>query len=286
MNKIQANAFKEKFIEKSIFLMAFSTISILMLIAFFIFSEGVPFLVNNNIITFLTSSVWLPQEGKFGIFPMIVGSIWVTLGALLVGVPLGVSCAVCLVEFTSERVRNIIKPAIELLAGIPSVVYGFIGLMILVPFVRTHLGGSGMSVLTASVVLGIMILPTIISISVDALSSLPSCYKEGSIALGATLWQTVTMVLLPAAKSGILAGVILGMGRAVGETMAVIMITGNAIRIPGSVLDSSRTLTANIAMEMGYAMNDHRAALFATAVILFVFILILNTVAIFIVKRK
>lgn len=286
MNKIKTKAFKEKFIEKSIFLLALSTISILILIAFFIFSEGMPFLVRNNIFTFLTSSDWLPQEGKFGIFPMIVGSIWVTLGALLIGVPLGVACAVCLVEFSSERIRNIVKPVIELLAGIPSVVYGFIGLMVLVPYVRMHLGGSGMSVLTAALVLGIMILPTIISISVDALSSVPVTYKEGSIALGATLWQTVTMVLLPAAKSGILAGVILGMGRAVGETMAVIMITGNAIKIPGSVLDSSRTLTANIAMEMGYAMHDHRAALFATAVILFVFILILNAAAIFIVKRK
>ena len=223
------NKFIETIIEKSIILIAFSTVAVLFLIAFFIFKEGIPFLAQYGLPGFLTGSTWLPGEDKFGILPMIIGSIYVTLGALIVGVPLGVGSAIFLVEFANKRIRNIIKPAIELLAGIPSVVYGFIGIMVLAPWVRINFGGSGLSILTASIVLGIMILPTIISITMDSLTALPSVYKEGSIALGATTWQTVIMVLLPGAKSGILAGIILGMGRAIGETMAVIMITGNAI---------------------------------------------------------
>lgn len=279
------NKFIETIIEKSIILIAFSTVAVLFLITLFIFKEGIPFLAHYGLFGFLTGSTWLPGEGKFGIFPMIVGSICVTLGALIVGVPLGVGSAIFLVEFANKRIRNIIKPTIELLAGIPSVVYGFIGIMVLAPLVRTHLGGSGLSILTASIVLGIMILPTIISITMDSLTALPSVYKEGSIALGATTWQTVTMVLLPGAKSGILAGIILGMGRAIGETMAVIMITGNAIRIPTSLYDSVRTMTSNIALEMGYALGIHRSALFANAVVLFGFIMILNTIAILIIKK-
>lgn len=278
--------FIETIIEKSIILIAFSTVAVLFLITLFIFKEGTPFLAQYGLSRFLTGSVWLPAEDTFGIFPMIVGSICVTIGALIVGVPLGVGTAIYLVEFSNKRVRNIIKPTIELLAGIPSVVYGFIGIMVLSPWIRIHLGGSGLSILTASIVLGIMILPTIISISMDSLSALPPAYKEGSIALGATTWQTVVMVLLPGAKSGILAGIILGMGRAVGETMAVIMIAGNAIRVPTSIYDSVRTLTSNIALEMGYALGMHRAALFANAVILFAFIMILNTVAILIIKKR
>lgn len=278
--------YQEKIIEKCIFLIAFSTISILFLITYFIFREGTPFIFKNGFFKLLGGLNWLPSEGVFGILPMIIGSIWITIGALLIGVPLGVSCAIFLSEFSSKTVRSIIKPAIELLAGIPSVVYGFIGIMILTPLIRTYFGGPGLSILAASIVLGVMILPTIISISIDALISLPSAYKEGSIALGATDWQTVRMVLLPAARSGILAGVILGMGRAIGETMAVIMVTGNAVKVPTSILDSVRTLTANIAIEMGYAMGDHRAALFATAIILFIFILILNFLAMTITRRR
>lgn len=278
--------YKEKIIEKCILLLAFSTVFVLLLITFFIFKEGVPFFLKHNFISFMSGTQWLPAEGKFSILPMILGSFWVTVGALIVGVPLGVACAIFLVEFSGRTLRNIVKPTVELLAGIPSVVYGFIGIMTLAPVIRTYLGGSGLSILTAALVLGIMILPTIISISMDALTALPPSYKEGSIALGATSWQTVTMVLLPAAKSGILAGVILGMGRAIGETMAVIMIAGNAVKIPTSPLDSTRTMTSNIALEMGYAMGDHRTALFATAVILFLFILLLNVLAMVIVKRR
>ncbi|OGG26850.1 phosphate ABC transporter permease subunit PstC [Candidatus Gottesmanbacteria bacterium RIFCSPLOWO2_01_FULL_39_12b] len=280
------NKFIETIIEKSIILIAFSTVAVLFLIAFFIFKEGIPFLAQYGLPGFLTGSTWLPGEDKFGILPMIIGSIYVTLGALIVGVPLGVGSAIFLVEFANKRIRNIIKPAIELLAGIPSVVYGFIGIMVLAPWVRINFGGSGLSILTASIVLGIMILPTIISITMDSLTALPSVYKEGSIALGATTWQTVIMVLLPGAKSGILAGIILGMGRAIGETMAVIMITGNAIRIPTSLYDSVRTMTSNIALEMGYALGIHRSALFANAVVLFGFIMILNTIAILIINKR
>jgi phosphate ABC transporter permease protein PstC len=197
----------------------------------------------------------------------------------LIGVPLGLSCAIVLTEFSSRRLRRVIKPTIELLAGIPSVVYGFIGVVVLVPFVRETLGGPGLSVLTASVILGIMILPTIISISIDSLLAAPSSYRDGAMALGATRWQTTRMVMIPAARSGIIASVILGMGRAIGETMAVIMIAGNAASIPRSILDPVRTLTSNIALEMGYASGEHRQALFATGIILFVFIMILNTIA-------
>lgn len=278
--------FQEKIIEKSILLLAFSAISILILITIFIFKEGMPFVLRYGLIRFVTNLDWLPTSSNFGILPMILGSILVTFGALIIGAPLGVACAIYLVEFSNSRIRNIIKPAIELLAGIPSVVYGFLGLMVLAPIIRTYLGGSGLSILTASIVLGIMILPTVISISMDALSSLPPSFKEGSIAMGATIWQTTVMVLLPAARNGILMGVILGMGRAIGETMAVIMIAGNAINIPSSILSPIRTLTANIALEMGYAVGDHRSALFGTAVILFFFILILNILATVFIKRS
>lgn len=278
--------YKEKIIEKGILLLSFSAVSILLLITFFIFKEGTSFILGRNPVQFILSVVWSPGEGKYGILPMILGSFCVTFGALTVGVPLGVACAIFLVEFSNKKIRTIVKPAIELLAGIPSVVYGFMGIMVLAPIIRTYLGGSGLSVLCASLVLGIMILPTVISISMDALMALPPSYKEGSLAMGATLFQTVTMVLLPAARSGIFTGVILGMGRAIGETMAVIMVAGNAIKIPSSILAPVRTLTANIALEMGYAIGDHRRALFATALVLFVFILFLNILAMVAIKRR
>ncbi len=277
---------KEYAVESSIRIIAFSTIAILAVITLFIFSQGMPFFFGHNISDMVLGLVWTPKEGIFGIFPMIVGSILITIGALAIGVPLGIACAIYLAEFSHKHVRAVLKPTIELLAGIPSVVYGFIGIVVLSPFIRIHLGGSGLSILTASIVLGIMILPTVISVSVDALLAVPHSYKEGSIALGATEWQTIYRVLLPAAKSGILAGVILGMGRAIGETMAVIMISGNAVRLPRGPLDSVRTLTSNIALEMGYAMGDHRSALFASAIILFLFILTLNVIAMSIMKRR
>lgn len=265
---------------------AMSAIASLLVIAVFIFHEGLPFILRVGPREFLLASEWDPQRGKFGIYPMIVASLWVTLGAMLVGAPLGVAGAVFLNEFCPRPVTRIVKPTIELLAGIPSVVFGFIGVMVLAPLIRTYLGGPGLSVLTAAIILGIMILPTIISISTDALAAVPNSYREGALALGATRWQSVHMVVLKAARTGIVASIILGMGRAVGETMAVIMVAGNAVKVPHSVLDSTRTLTANIALEMGYATGEHRQALFATGVVLFVAIMVLNTLASLAAKRK
>lgn len=269
----------ERLIHIALLVVAFSAVSILVVITVFIFTEGTPILFKYGFKKFLLGLNWYPSEQSFGLLPMIIGSLMVTLGALIIGVPLGLGCAIFLTQFSSKRFRQVIKPMIELLAGIPSVVYGFLGIIILVPFIRKTFGGPGLSVLAASIILGIMILPTIISISIDSLLALPPSYREGSIALGATPWQTTKMVLLPAARSGIIASIILGMGRAIGETMAVIMIAGNAISIPRSILDPVRTLTSNIALEMGYASGEHRQALFATGVILFIIIMILNTVA-------
>jgi len=229
MTQLERN---EKLIQIVLAVVAFSALSFLAIITFFIFFEGTPIIIKYGIKNFLLGMDWFPSEKSFGILPMIVGSVEVTLGALIIGIPLGLACAITLTEFSSKRVRQILKPVIELLAGIPSVVYGFIGVVILVPFIRNNLGGPGLSVLAASIVLGIMILPTIISISIDSLLAVPRNYREGSIAMGATQWQTTIMVMFPAAKSGIITSIILGMGRAIGETMAVIMIAGNAINIP------------------------------------------------------
>jgi phosphate ABC transporter permease protein PstC len=269
----------EKGVQRILTGIAFSAISALLLIALFILSEGLPFLFRYGLKDFLFSSEWNPQAGRFGIFPMIVSSLWVTLGAM-------VACAVFLVEFSKPRVRRILKPTIELLAGIPSVVYGFIGVMVLAPLIRANLGGPGLSLLAASIILGVMILPTVISISIDSILAVPQSYREGSLALGATTWQTVRMVTVPAARSGIIASIILAMGRAVGETMAVIMVAGNAVKLPGSALDSVRTLTANIALEMGYATGMHRQALFATGVVLFLMIMALNTAAGMAIRKR
>ncbi len=276
MTRLERN---EKLIRLALLLVAFSAVSVLAVITLFIFREGMPVMVKYGLGKFLLGMDWYPTEKSFGLLPMIVGSLAVTAGALLVSIPFGLACAVFLTEFSPKSVRKMVKPMIELLAGIPSVVYGFIGVVILVPFIRQTFGGPGLSVLASSVVLGIMVLPTIISISIDSLEAVPRAYREGSIALGATRWQTTRMVMIPAAKSGIIASIILGMGRAVGETMAVIMVAGNAAAIPGSLTAPVRTLTSNIALEMGYAAGEHREALFATGVILFVIIMILNTVA-------
>jgi len=276
----------EKAIRAVLTALALTAISSLALITAFIFKEGVPLIVQVGAGRFLLSSDWYPLEGEFGIFPMIVGSVAVTLGAMVIGVVFGVGCAILLTQFCPPRMVSVLKPSVELLAGIPSVVYGFIGVAILVPLIRDTLGGPGLSVLAASIVLGVMVLPTVTSISVDALQAVPKSYREGSIALGATEWQTTHLVLLRAARSGIVAAVILGMGRAIGETMAVIMVAGNTLDIPESLLDPVRTLTSNIALEMGYAAGDHRRALFATGVTLFVIIMILNTIALTVSRRR
>jgi phosphate ABC transporter permease protein PstC len=270
---------QDKLIGAILLVIALSAISGLALITFFIFWQGLPLMVKVGVRDFILSGAWRPTRGQFGIGPMIVGSLAVTAGAMVVGVVFGLGCAVLLTQFCPPRVMEIMKPSIELLAGIPSVVYGFMGLVILVPFIRTCLGGPGLSVLAASIVLGIMVLPTVTSISVDALQAVPRSYREGSLALGATEWQTTHMVILKAARNGILAAVILGMGRAVGETMAVMMVAGNTAVMPAGILSPVRTLTSNIALEMGYAAGDHRAALFATGVVLFVIIMVLNTIA-------
>lgn len=277
--------FGEKDVQRIFQIIAFSSIAALALIAIFILAEGLPFIFQYGPGNFLLSSEWLPQQGRYGIFPMILASFWVTLGAMALGAPLGVAGAVFLTEFCPRPVMRAVKPTIELLAGIPSVVYGFIGVMVLAPLIRSHWGGPGLSVLAGAVILGIMILPTVMSISIDALLAVPSSYREGSLALGATVWQTTRMVTLVAARSGIAASIILAMGRAVGETMAVIMVAGNAVKIPLSPLDSVRTMTANIALEMSYATGAHRQALFATGVVLFLMIMILNIIASRVMRR-
>ena len=265
---------------------AFSALGSLLLIAVFIFKEGFPFMLKVGIGDFLFSSTWNPQVGQFGIFPMIVASLYVTFGAMLIGAPLGIAGAIFMNEFLPRPVMRVIKPTIELLAGIPSVVFGFLGVMVLAPFIREHMGGPGLSVLAASVILGVMVLPTVISISTDAIGAVPNSYREGALALGATRWQSVHMVTVKAARSGIIASVILAMGRALGETMAVIMVAGNTVKIPHAVTDPVRTLTANIALEMSNATGMAREALFATGVVLFVVIMILNAIALSVIKGR
>jgi phosphate transport system permease protein len=277
---------KEKIIEKVLLLIALSSVFILGLITLFIFEEGVPLMVKIGLKAFLFGEKWIPSKGLFGIFPMIVSSFWVTLGALVLGIPLGLACTIFLSELIPPSIGTLFRPAIQLLAAIPSVIYGFWGLIVLVPLIRNELGGPGMSILAGSLVLSFMILPTIITISEDSLKSLPPSYKAGALALGATHWQTIWRVLIPAARSGIVASIILGMGRAIGETMAMIMILGNAVKMPASFLDSARTLTTNIGIEMGYAAGDHRQALFATGIVLFFIIMALNTLAIFLSRRR
>ena len=262
---------------KWVFLVA-AALSILAvaLICLFLFANGVPAIGKIGVFDFLLGQSWKPSNESYGIFPMIVGSIYVTAGAILIGVPLGILCAVFLSWFCPKGLYRVVKPAISLLAGIPSIVYGFFGLVVLVPIIQELFGGSGKGVLTASILLGIMILPTIISVSESNIRAVPMSYYEGSLGLGATHERSVFFAVLPAAKRGILAGVILGIGRAIGETMAVIMVAGNQAIIPGSIFSGVRTMTANIVMEMGYAADLHREALLATAVVLFVFILIIN----------
>lgn len=258
--------------------MAAAALSILAvaLICIFLFANGVPAIQKIGAMDFLLGQTWRPSNDIYGIFPMIVGSIYVTAGAVLVGVPLGILCAVFLAWFCPKRLYRLVKPAVELLAGIPSIVYGFFGLVVIVPIMQRLTGTSGKGVLTAAILLGIMILPTIIGVSESALRAVPLTYYEGSLGLGATHERSVFFAVLPAAKQGILAGVILGVGRAIGETMAVVMIAGNQPIIPNSIFGGVRTMTANIVMEMGYAADLHRQALLGTAVVLFVFILIIN----------
>lgn len=276
----------DKAIEIIFLILACISIVAVLLVCYFMFSEGLPAIKEIGAGNFLTGKVWRPGNDIYGIFPMILGSLYVTAGALVIGVPIGLFMAVYMAKFCPVKVYKIAKPIVNLLAGIPSVIYGFFGMMIVVPFVRDYIGGNGFSILAASIILGIMILPTIISVSESAIRAVPESYYEGALALGATKEISVFKAVLPAAKSGILAAITLGIGRAIGETMAVAMVVGNQPRVPGSILDGVRTLTTNIVTEMGYATDLHREALIATGVILFVFILIINFLLAFLKRRR
>lgn len=267
---------KEKGMHVVFLISACASILAVAMICVFLFANGLPAIGKIGPLQFLLGEKWKPGNDIYGILPMILGSIYVTAGAILVGVPIGVLTAVFMSKFCPKKLYKIIKPAIDLLAGIPSVVYGFFGMVVLVPVMSAFFGGSGKNMATASVLLGIMILPTIIGVSESAINAVPASYYEGALALGATHERSVFFTTLPAAKSGIMAGIILGVGRAIGETMAVIMVAGNQARMPKGVFQGVRTMTANIVLEMGYATDLHREALIATAVVLFVFILIIN----------
>lgn len=276
---------KEKIMEIVFLLTACISILSVVLICLFLFANGVPAMKEIGLGDFLLGQKWKPGNDKYGIFPMILGSIYVTGGALLIGVPIGILTAIFMARFCPKSLYRFLKPSIELLAGIPSVVYGFFGLVVMVPFIREVFGGNGTSMLTASILLGIMILPTIIGVAESAIRAVPNSYYEGALALGASHERSVFCTIIPAAKSGITAGVVLGIGRAIGETMAVIMVAGNQARMPNGILRGIRTLTANIVLEMGYATDLHREALIATGVVLFVFILLIN-VLFSILKRR
>lgn len=281
---------KESFAHIVFFVAASISILAVLVICGFLFVNGIPAMKEIGFFRFLTGTTWAPNNipASYGILPMILGSIYITAGAILLGVPIGILTAIFMARFCPKKLYHPLKSAVELLAGIPSVVYGFFGLVVLVPFVRnisTILGdtfgwewiySSGSSIFTASVLLGIMILPTIINVSEASIQAVPESYYEGALALGATHERSVFFTVVPAAKSGITSAVILGVGRAIGETMAVIMVAGNQARIPTNIMRGVRTLTSNIVMEMGYATDLHREALIATGVVLFVFILIIN----------
>lgn len=270
------NNVKEKVMEKVFLLTAVVSIAAVVLICIFLFANGFPAIKEIGVWEFLSGKKWKPANNIYGIFPMILGSIYVTAGALVIGVPIGILMSIFMARFCPARLYTILKPVVELLAGIPSIVYGFFGLVVLVPFIREHYKGDGQSILTASILLGVMILPTIIGVSESALRAVDENYYQGALALGATHERSVFTVVVPAAKSGITAAVVLGVGRALGETMAVMMVAGNQPRVPKSIFKGVRTMTANIVMEMGYAADLHREALIATGVVLFIFILIIN----------
>ncbi len=275
---MRLKTFRERAMQGVFFLTAITSVAAVAIICVFLFSNGIPAIAEIGVFDFLGGQKWAPSNvpASYGIFNMIVASVYVTAGAIVIGVPIGIFTAVFLAKFCPKPLYKVLKPATELLAGIPSIVYGFFGLMVIVPFIRDNFGGDGSSWLAASIVLGIMILPTIIGVSESAIRAVPESYYEGALALGATKERSVFKTILPASKSGVLAGVVLGIGRALGETMAVVLIAGNQVQIPNSLTDGLRTLTANIVLEMGYSTGLHRQALIATGVVLFVFILLIT----------
>lgn len=279
----------EKAMEILFFICACVSVLCVALICIFLFANGIPAIGKIGVGNFLLGDIWKPGSNQYGIFAFIIGSIYVTAGAILIGVPIGVLTAAFMAKFCPKKLYRPLKAGVELLAGIPSVIYGFFGLMVIVPFVREQFrdsfGGNGLSILTAAVLLGLMILPTIINVSEAAIRAVPDKYYQGALALGATHERSVFRTVLPAAKSGIMAGIVLGIGRAIGETMALIMVVGNQPRMPKGIFEGARTLTANIVIEMGYATGLHREALIATGVVLFVFILLINSLF-SLLKRK
>lgn len=279
--------FKEKGMEIIFLLAAITSILAVLLICLFLFANGLPAIGKIGIFDFLLGKDWSPSDipPSFGILPMILGSVYITAGAIILGVPIGILTSIFMAFYCPKFLYKYLKPIVEILAGIPSVVYGFFGLVILVPYIRNMFTGNGSSILTASILLAIMILPTIIGISEAALRAVPNTYYEGALALGATHERSIFFTVLPAAKSGVMAAVVLGIGRAIGETMAVIMVAGNQPRMPEGIFQGIRTLTANIVIEMGYAAELHRDALIATGVVLFVFILVIN-VSFALLKRR
>jgi len=280
--------FMEKLSEKVfLFCALLSVVSLLLIIGFVFYKGSNPFIADGySFIDFIFGMDWVPSEDKFGIFPMIVASIFATVGALIIGVPIGLLTAIFLAEIAPKSVAKIISPAVQLLAGIPSVLYGVFGLAIIVPFLQNNLGlAKGQSLLAVIIVLAIMMLPTIVTVAETAIRAVPKTYREGSLALGASQIETIFNVIVPAAKSGIMAAIVLGLGRAIGETMAVILVAGNSLILPTSLTDSVRPLTTNIALEMGYAFGTHQEMLFATGIVLFSFILLLNFVLVKIASK-
>ena len=270
------NKLREKSMGCVFLITALATIFAVIVICLFLFANGFPTIFEIGPLDFLLGTNWRPTQDIYGIFPMILGSIYVTAGSLILGIPIGLLCAVYLARFCPPKIYKYLKPAVDLLAGIPSIVYGFFGLVVIVPMMQDLFGGNGKSVLTASILLGIMILPTLISVGESSIRAVPESYYEGALALGATPEEAMFKVMLPAAKSGVTAGIILAIDRSIGEAMAVSMVAGNQPVIPESLLSGVRTLTSNIVLEMGYATDMHRAALLATGVVLFVFILLIN----------
>lgn len=270
---------KELIVEKSLLVIAILSVIIIMLIIGFIFVEGMPAINEIGFFNFLFGMTWEPKHDVYGVLPMIIGTLEMMAISLIIAIPLSVGCAVFMTEYASNTMKKILKPTIQSLAGIPSVIYGFFGLVVVVPFIRDTFGGTGFSLIAASLILSVMILPTIISVSEDAITAVPSAYKEASLGLGATKWQTIKNVILPAAAPGVITAIILGMGRAIGETMAVIMVAGNVAQVPGSIFEPVRVLTSNIAIEMGYAIDLHYNALFATGIILLIVIMMLIAIA-------